>query len=187
MRLASAFIVAAVLATSPAFAQDATTPAAPAPTEPAAPADSAPAAPEKPAAPPEIPALADISATADRDFWCAIAFSLTSRAAEIAGDTGTAGGEAQKSQILFASIVTSMKAANFAEQQFNALTSQYTARLLDPFAAPGTGFSREVCEAAVPEAQAVIDAAEAAAPPAEPATPVAPATQAPAPEAPAAQ
>jgi hypothetical protein len=133
--------------------------------------------------------MTDISPTADRDFWCAIAFSLTARAAEMSGDTAGAGAEAQKSQIVFAGVVTAMKAGNFTEQQFNALTAQYTAKVLDPFAAPEVGFTREACEAAVPEAQAVVEAAQAAAPaepttPAEPATPDAPAADAPPADAP---
>jgi hypothetical protein len=126
--------------------------------------------------------MTDISPTADRDFWCAIAFSLTTRAAQMNADEPAAQAEAQKSQIVFAGVVTAMKAGNFSEEQFNALTSQYTAKVLDPFAAPETGFTREQCEAAVPEAQAAVDAAQAAAPPAEPAAPANPAT----PDAPAA-
>lgn len=174
MRLVPALFLAALLA-SPALGQDATPPAAPA--EPA------------PAAPVTLPAMTDISPTADRDFWCAIAFSLTTRAAQMNGDEAAATGEARKSQIVFAGLVTAMKAGNFAEEQFNALTSQYTAKVLDPFAAPESGFTREQCEAAVPEAQAMVDAAQPAAPaepaaPADPATPDAPAAGAPAADAP---
>lgn len=184
MRLARTLFFAALLA-SPAVAQDATSPAAPAEPAPTAPAEPAPAAP---AAPLPVPAIADIGPTADRDFWCAIAFSLTTRAAQMNGDTTGANVEAEKSQILFASIVTSMKAKNLAEEQFNALTAQYTAKLLDPFAVPG--FTREQCEAAVPEARAAVEAAQAAAPaepaaPVDPAAPAAPAADAPATEAPA--
>lgn len=183
MRLAPALFLAALLA-SPALGQDATPPAAPAEPAPAAPSEPAPAAP---AAPVTLPAMTDISPTADRDFWCAIAFSLTTRAAQMNGDEAAAAGEAQKSQIVFAGLVTAMKAGNFAEEQFNALTAQYTAKVLDPFAAPESGFTREQCEAAVPEAKAVVEAAQAAAPaqPAAPATPDAPAADAPAADAPA--
>ena len=190
MRLVPALFLAALIA-SPALGQDATTPAAPAEPAPAAPAEPAPAAPAAPA-PVTLPAMADISPTADRDFWCAIAFSLTTRAAQMNGDQATAQSEAAKSQIVFAGVVTAMKAGNFSEEQFNALTSQYTAKVLDPFAAPEAGFTREQCEAAVPEAEAAVTAAQPAAPadpaapaaPADPATPDAPAAGAPAADAP---
>ncbi|RYE86456.1 MAG: hypothetical protein EOP19_06795, partial [Hyphomicrobiales bacterium] len=123
-------------------------------------------------------------------FWCALAFSLTSRAGQLAGDEAVATGEAQKSQILFAGLVTQMKAGNFEEAQFHALTSHYTTRLLDPFAE--VAYARDVCEAAVPEAQALVEAAQPPSPPAdapapapaEPATPDAPAANAPAADAP---
>lgn len=182
MRLVPALFLAALIA-SPALGQDATTPAAPAEPAPAAPAEPAPAAPAAPA-PVTLPAMADISPTADRDFWCAIAFSLTTRAAQMNGDQATAQSEAAKSQIVFAGVVTAMKAGNFSEQQFNVLTSQYTARVLDPFAAPEAGFTREQCEAAVPEAEAAVTAAQPAEP-AAPTTPKAPAADAPAADAPA--
>jgi hypothetical protein len=178
MRLAPAFFVAAAFA-CPVFAQDAAAPTAPAET---APAEPAPAAPAEPLPPPDV---ATISPTADRDFWCALAFSLTSRAAQISGDATAAGAEAEKSQVMFAAIVTAMKAANLQEQQFNALVGQYTVKVMDPFSQAEGSYTREVCEAAVPEARAIVDAAQAAAP-ADPATPDAPAADAPAADAPAA-
>jgi len=192
MRLAPALALATLLAAGPAFAQDATTPAAPAEPAPATPAEPAPATPSEPApatpgAPTEpvaAPDVATIGPNADRDFWCALAYSLTARAAQIEGDEALAIAEAAKSQILFAGLVTTMQAGGFGEAQFNALTAQYTVALLDPFIAPP--YTREQCEAAVPEAKAVVDAAQAETPaPADPATPDAPASDAPATDAPA--
>jgi len=180
MRLAPALLLASLLAATPVLAQDATTPA---PAEPAAPAPTAPAAP----APVEPPDVATIGPNADRDFWCALAFSLASRAGQIGANETLANTEATKSQTLFAGLVTTMKTGGFNEGQFNALTSLYTIALLDPFATPK--FTREQCEAAVPEAKATIDAAQAeaaaAAPDAPADAPAAPET--PGPEAPAAQ
>lgn len=169
MRLVSALVLTTLLGAAPALAQDAA---------PAAPADAAPAATAE--APVELPPIESISPTGDRDFWCAIAFSLTSRAADMAGDKPGAMAEAEKSQIMFATVVTSMKAANFSEQQFNLLTTQYTTRVLDPFTRAEDSYTKEVCEAAVPEAKAFVEAAQAAA---EPAAPEAPAADAPAPDA----
>ena len=174
MRLVSSLLVAAALLAGPALAQDA--PAAPA-------AEPAPAAPA--AAPPiELPPMESISPTADRDFWCALAYTLTARAADVGGDTPAAMAESEKSQILFASIVTAMKKANMQEAQFNLLTAQYTARVLDPFSRGEGGYTKDVCEAAVPEAKAFVEANPAAPAPAAPAAD-APAADAPA--APAAQ
>jgi 2-oxoglutarate dehydrogenase E2 component (dihydrolipoamide succinyltransferase) len=178
MRLAPALVLATLLAAGPAFAQDATTPAAPAeaaPAAPAAPAEPAPA----PVPPPDV---ATIGPNADRDFWCALAYSLTARAGQIGGNEVVAAGEAAKSQMLFAGLVTTMKAGNFGEAQFNALTAQYTIALLDPFASPK--FTPEQCDVAVTEAKAIVDAATAAAP-ADPAAPAADAPAAPAADAPA--
>ena len=175
MRLAPALVLATLLATGPTFAQDATTPAAP-----AEPAPAAPAAPAEPVAPPDV---ATIGPNADRDFWCALAYSLTARAGQIGGNEALANGESAKSQMLFAGLVTTMKAGGFGEAQFNALTAKYTIALLDPFATPA--FTREQCEAAVPEAKAIVDAAQPETPaPADPATPDAPAADAPAADAP---
>lgn len=175
MRLVSAFVLATLLA-SPVLAQDAA-PAAPAAEPAPAPAEPAPA-PEP--APVTLPALTDIGPNADRDFWCALAFSLTSRAAQIGGNAPASTLEAQKSQVLFANLVTTMKAGNFTEQQFNALTAKYTIALLDPFATPA--FTLEACATALTEAEASLAAAQAA----QAATPEAPADAAPAPDAPAA-
>ena len=191
MRLIPAFLIAAALA-SPAIAQDATTPAAPAEPAPAAPAEPAPGvpAPDAPApaepapapapAPVELPAVADIGPNVDRDFWCAVAFSLTARAADMSGDATRAGEEAQKSQYVFAGIVQLMQSGNFQEPQFNGLTEQYTAKVLDPFAPAESRFTREECETAATDARTAIEAAAAA----EPATPDAPAADAPAADAP---
>lgn len=175
MRLAPALVLATLLAAGPVFAQDATTPA---PADPASPA----------ATPIPVPELSEIGPNADRDFWCALAFSLTSRAFQVGGNAEASAGEAQKSQVIFASIITTMKAKNFQEEQFNALTARYTIQLMDPFGATEGRQTREACAAAVTDAQAVMDAAAAAAP-TEPEAPAAetPATDAPAPEAPAAQ
>ncbi|WP_395816421.1 hypothetical protein [Devosia sp.] len=174
MRLVSSLFVAAALLAGPALAQDA--PAAPA-------AEPAPAAP----AAIELPPIENISPTADRDFWCAMAYTLTARAADVSGDKPAAMAEAEKSQILFASIVTAMKKANMQEPQFNLLTAQYTARVLNPFSRDEGGYTKDVCEAAVPEAKAFVEANPAAPAPAAPApdAPAAPAADAPA--APAAQ
>jgi len=177
MRLAPALVLAALLTTGPAMAQDATTPAAPAApaTEPApAPAPASVAAP---------PPVETIGPNADRDFWCALAFSLTSRGAQIGGNEAGAATEAQRSQLLFANLVNTMKAGNFTEQQFNSLTAQYTLKLLDPFAQPA--YTIDDCTVALTEAGAALAAAEAAAP-AEPTTPEAPAADVPAADAPAA-
>ena len=163
MRLAPALLLASLLAATPVLAQDATTPA---PAEPAAPAPTAPAP-----APVEPPDVATIGPNADRDFWCALAFSLASRAGQIGANETLANTEATKSQTLFAGLVTTMKTSGFNESQFNALTSLYTIALLDPFTAPK--FTREQCEAAVSEAKPIVDAA----PPETPATPEAPAAQ----------
>lgn len=172
MRLAPALVLAALLATAPAVAQDATTPATPAPTAPAEPAP----------APPMIvaPPVEEIGPNADRDFWCALAYSLTARAAQIGGNEAAAAGEAQRSQVLFANLVNTMKAGNFTEPQFNKLTADYTLKLLDPFAP--AAYTQDDCALALTEAGAALAAAQAAAP-AEPApTPEAPAAT---PEAPA--
>jgi hypothetical protein len=175
MRLAPALVLAALFAAGPAFAQDATTPAAPAEPAPAAPAAPAEPAPV-PVAPPDV---ATIGPNADRDFWCALAYSLTARAAQIGGNDPATMAEATKSQMLFAGLVTTMKAGSYGEAEFNALTGQYTIEVLDPFATPK--YSHEQCETAVVEAKAIVDAAQAAAP-AAPATdaPAAPAADAPA-------
>lgn len=173
MRLAPALILATLLAASPVLSQDATTPAAPA-------APSAEPAPE-PAA--EAPPVEAIGPNADRDFWCALAFSLTARGAQIGGNEAGAATEAQRSQLLFANLVNTMKAGNFTEQQFNSLTAQYTLKLLDPFAQPA--YTIDDCTVALTEAGAALAAAQAAAP-AEPTTPEAPAADAPAADAPAA-
>ncbi len=180
MRLAPALVLASLLAVGPAFAQDATTPAAPAEAAPTAPADAAPADPN--AVLPDPPDVATIGPNADRDFWCALAFSLTARAGQIGGNAVLADSQAAKSQTIFAGLVTTMKAAGFQEVQFNSLTAQYTVALLDPFARPK--FTREQCDTAVAEAQAIVDAQAAA--PADPATPDAPAADAPAADAPSA-
>ncbi len=178
MRLAPALVLATLLATGPAFAQNAT------PAAPAEPAPSAPAAPAEPApAPVEPPDVATIGPNADRDFWCALAFSLTARAGQIGGNEAIANAEATKSQMIFAALVTTMKAGGFGEAQFNALTAKYTIALLNPFATPA--FTREQCEAAVLEAKAIVDASQPETPaPADPATPDAPAAGAPAADAP---
>ena len=174
MRLAPALILAALLATGPAIAQDATTPAAPAaPTEPAPAAPAAEPAPQ----PVALPAVDAIGPNADRDFWCALAFSLTARAAQIGGNEAGAATEAQRSQLLFANLVNTMKAGKFTEQQFNGLTAQYTLKLLDPFAQPA--FTQEHCATALTEAETALAAAQAAAP-ADPAAPGAPTADAPA-------
>lgn len=167
MRLAPALILATLLATlltaplaGPALAQDTTTPAAPAVPAPA------------PVPPPDV---ATIGPNADRDFWCALAYSLTARAAQIGSDETGAMAETGKSQMLFASIVTTMKAGSFGEAEFNALTAKYTIEMLDPFATPK--YTREQCETALVDAKAILDAAEAAAPTTE--QPAAPAADAP--------
>jgi hypothetical protein len=152
MRLVPALALATLLAAAPAYAQDATTPAAPAEAAPAAPAEPAPT--PTPVPPPDV---ATIGPNADRDFWCALAYSLTARAAQIGGDEATTMAEATKSQVLFAGLVTTMKAGSYGEAEFNALTGQYTIAVLDPFATPK--YTREQCEAAVPEAKAIVDAA----------------------------
>ena len=90
----------------------------------------------------------------------------------------------QASQVLFGSVVVAMQANGNTEQDFNQLSSSYTERMLDPFASATEGFSREDCEAAIPEAQAAIDAAAEAAEAAQPAPDAAPAVPA-APDAPA--
>ena len=164
MRLAPALVLAALLATGPALAQDAQT----------APAEPAPA-------PPMIiaPPVADIGPNADRDFWCALAFSLTARAAQISGNEAAAAGEAQRSQVLFANLVNIMKTGNYTEPQFNKLTEEYTLKLLDPFAP--ADYTQDDCALALAEAGAALAAAQAAAP----AAPAAPAADAPAVDAPA--
>jgi hypothetical protein len=163
MRLAPALVLVTLLATAPALAQDATTPA---PADPAAPA----------VAPLPVPELSEIGPNADRDFWCALAFSLTSRAADIGGNAEASAAEAQRSQVIFASIITEMKAKNFQEEQFNALTARYTIQLMDPFGPAEGRQTREACAAAVTDAQSVMDALAAA----TPAEPEAPAADAPA-------
>lgn len=155
MRLAPIVSIALLMA-GPVVAQDAAPPA-----EAASPAEPAPASPAEP----EVvlrPDVAKIAANADRDFWCAIAYSLTTRAGQIGGNEELAMAEATKSQILFAGLVTSMKAGGYQESQFNALTAEYTIKLMDPFAQPQ--YTRAECEAAVPEAQAIVEAAQPAAP-----------------------
>lgn len=196
MRLIPALLLATALA-SPAMAQDATSPAAPAEPAPAAPAEPAPAPAEPTApAPVELPAAADIGPNVDRDFWCAVAFSLTARSADMSGDSARAAEEAQKSQFVFAAVVQAMQAGNYQEAQFNGLTEQYTAKVLDPFGPPEGRYTREQCETAATEARAAIEAAQAAPTPDAPAagapaadapgTTEAPSTEAPAaPEAPA--
>ena len=169
MRLAPALILAALLTTGPAMAQDA-------PAAPAAPTEPAPAAPTP--EPATLPAVEQIGPNADRDFWCALAFSLTARAAQIGGNESGASTEAQRSQLLFANLVNTMKAGNFTEQQFNGLTAQYTLKLLDPFAAPA--YTLDDCTVALTEAETALAAAQAATPPVDPASPDAPAADAPA-------
>ncbi|HEY9010921.1 MAG TPA: hypothetical protein VIN06_07870 [Devosia sp.] len=176
MRLIPALLLATALA-SPAMAQDA--PAAPAEPAPAAPAEPAPA-PAAPAAPApvELPTAADIGPNADRDFWCAVAFSLSARSADMSGDGVRAAQEAQNSQYVFAAVVQVMQAGNYQEAQFNGLTEQYTAKVLDPFGAPEDRYTREQCDTAATEARTAIEAAQAAP------TPDAPAADAPAADAP---
>lgn len=184
MRLIPALLLATALA-SPALAQDA--PAAPAEPVPAAPTEPAPA-PAEPTAPPpaELPAAADIGPNVDRDFWCAVAFSLAARSADMSGDGVRAAEEAQKSQYVFAAVVQVMQAGNYQEAQFNGLTEQYTAKVLDPFGVPEGRYTREQCETAATEARTAIEAAQAAPTPDAPAAD-APAADAPGTEAPAAQ
>ena len=136
-------------------------------------------------------AAADVGPTIDRDLWCAVALSLSARAAEGRGDSAGSMADLQSSQVLFAGVVVAMQGNNNTEAEFNELTQTYTARLLDPFA-EDQGFGREDCEAAVPEAQSAIDAATLAAgeaggtatDPAAPSTPDAPAGNAPEADAP---
>jgi hypothetical protein len=195
MRLIPTFALSAILFATPgltlsALAQDAGTPAA---------GPSAGEAPASPATPPATPVpgpaitAQDIGPTIDRDIWCAIALSLSARSAELRADAAAAMTDQQASQVLFGSVVVAMQANGNTEQDFNQLSSSYTERMLDPFASATEGFSREDCEAAIPEAQAAIDAAaeaaEAAQPapdaaPAVPATPDAPAGSAPEADAP---
>jgi hypothetical protein len=172
MRLTSALILAAGLAAAPALAQDAATPAAP-------------AAPASEPAPAPI-AAADIGPNIDRDFWCGTALGFTAYIASQAGDEVTARADSQKSQMIIASIVAAMKAGNFSEPQFKALSAQYSARLMNPFAPPEDGFARDVCDAAASEAEIAVAAAAKEAESAAPATD-APSTAAPAADAPAAQ
>lgn len=214
MRFLPAVALSAILAATPslltpALAQDAATPSAEQPVDQATeqPAQNEPGAPEAPAPtppaqdpPPTAPnpdamlSAEDIGPTVDRDIWCAIALSLSARSAELRADASAAMTDQQASQVLFGSVVVAMQANGNTEQDFNQLSSAYTERMLDPFASAEDGYSREECEAAVPEAQASIDtAAEAAAaaqpatdaaPPAAPSTPDAPAGDAPAADAP---
>jgi hypothetical protein len=127
------------------------------------------------------PPVAEIGPNADRDFWCALAYSLTARAAQIGGNEAAAAGEAQRSQVLFGNLVNTMKAGNFTEQQFNKLTADYTLKLLDPFAP--AAYTQDDCAVALAEAGEALAAAQAAQP-ADPATPDAPAAGAPAADAP---
>lgn len=210
MRLVSSLALAAALAAAPtlsatAFAQDAPATEGSMPSDPAAeaaPATDGAAATSEPgtetsegmaADAPMAPGItaADVGPTVDRDLWCAVALSLSARAAEGRGDAAGSATDLQASQVLFASVVVAMQGNNNTETQFNELTETYTARLLDPFA-EDESFTRADCEAAVPEAQAAIDAATmaasgadgAATDPAAPATPDAPAGNAPAADAP---
>lgn len=210
MRLVSTLALAAALAAAPtlsatAFAQDApasdssseagstdgATTAQPEADAAAGATDAAPADNMSGEAMEPAITAADIGPTVDRDLWCAVALSLSARAAEGRGDSAGSMADLEASQVYFASVVVAMQGNNNTETEFNELTETYTARLLDPFA-EDDGFTREECEAGVAEAQAAIDeatmaagAAEgAASDPAAPSTPDAPAGNAPEADAP---
>jgi hypothetical protein len=151
-------------------------------------AQDAPAAPAAPA-PAGLPAASDIGPNVDRDFWCATAFGLTAYIASEAGDAVGAQADKTKMETLFAGIVTLMKAGNFEQDQFTALNGVYTSKVMNPFAPPGEGYARDVCDTAASEAETFVAAAmaeqaakDAAAAAAAPATD-APATAEPAPPA----
>lgn len=108
---------------------------------------------------------ADISPTAERDFWCAAAFGMLSYTLKTTGDQ-TGSDEADTSmQTLFAGIAIDMQAKGMDRGDYDALVTEYTAKAMNPFSE--RAYEREECDAAVVEARTTHPMPPDVAPPAD--------------------
>lgn len=106
-----------------------------------------------------LPDPAQIDATADRDFWCGVAFLTLASMHGRRGEEEARAKASSDGTVILQWITLRMQALDMSKAQYDGMISLYFERQSDPFRDAADGYSRETCIAAADSARAEYNAA----------------------------